>query len=55
MTREQERLRDVDAGQPQGPIKPGSPLYRVLQLIAREVARTLHKPQSQCGKPRSKH
>lgn len=41
-----------------GPIKPGSPLYRALEMVAREVVKSLEGTDSQKGvrpsKPRQK-
>jgi hypothetical protein len=38
MTHNHKSSRGV-AAQPNGPVLPGSPLHRVLQLIAREITR----------------
>ena len=31
---------------PDGPVKPGSPLYRALEMVAREIAKKLGKQRA---------
>ena len=33
--------RNPVADREEGPVKPGTPMYRLLQLVAREIVRTL--------------
>jgi hypothetical protein len=37
----------------EGPVQPGTVLYRILQWIAREVARSLQQPARPRDKPRA--
>jgi hypothetical protein len=37
-----------------GPVKPGSPLYRALEMVAREIAKSLESNVSPKGKRQGK-
>jgi hypothetical protein len=43
------RVRTLD-----GPVKPGSPLYRALEMIAREIAKDLENDSPSKDEPRGK-